>query len=415
MKILLIKIHFLNYSKLSSIMKKLFTLFLAALAVTSMNAQTTLASWGFEGVTTASTAGTTMSITTGSAVADAGVGTTGSAVTAVHANALTVYSNPAGNGSSKSLSSNYWAVGDYYQFKVATTTFSGIKVSWDHTGSNTGPAPFKIQYSTTAGGASGYTDFSTYTIPNNPLATPTAGVTYSWNATTALSPPVTTFSADLSAVTAVNNQSEVYFRLVCTAATAIGATSTFALTGTSRVDNFKVTYDAVIPVEMVSFTAQKAGTTNKLAWQTATELNNQHFDVQRSNDGATFQSIGIVKGVGNSVALNNYEFVDEAPSVGTNYYRLQQVDYNGKTTTSKTVAVNTTGKGSAKVFPTLATDKINVLTTSDKEETFTITNMVGQTVLTGRVVNSLDINVSQLAKGIYILQVAGDAVRFSKQ
>ncbi len=180
------------------------------------------------------------------------------------------------------------------------------------------------------------------------------------------------------------------------------------------IDDFQISMVA-IPVEMVSFSAKKAGITNKLAWQTATELNNQHFDVQRSTDGATFQTIGQVKGVGNSVALNNYEFMDEAPSVGTNYYRLQQVDYNGKTTTSKTVAVNTTGKGSVKVFPTLATDKLNVLTTSDKEEAFTITNLLGQTVLTGRFVNSLDINISQLAKGHYILNIAGEMVKFSKQ
>lgn len=180
------------------------------------------------------------------------------------------------------------------------------------------------------------------------------------------------------------------------------------------IDDFQMSMIA-IPVEMVKFTAKKVGTTNKLAWQTATELNNQHFDVQRSNDAAAFQTIGQVKGAGNSVKVNNYTFVDETPSVGTNYYRLQQVDDNGKTTTSKTVAVNTTGKGSLKVFPTLATDKLNVLTTSDKEEVFTITNLLGQTVLTGKMVNSLDINISQLAKGNYILNIAGDAVQFSKQ
>ena len=183
------------------------------------------------------------------------------------------------------------------------------------------------------------------------------------------------------------------------------------------VDGFRAaaSWLTTIPVEMVSFSAKKAGTTNKLAWQTATELNNERFDVQRSNDGATFQTIGQVKGAGTSANVNNYEFMDETPAVGTNYYRLQQVDANGKTTTSKTVALNASGKGSVKVFPTLATDKLNVLTASDKEETFTITNLAGQTVLSGRVVNALDINISQLAKGNYILNIAGDAVQFSKQ
>jgi Secretion system C-terminal sorting domain len=170
-----------------------------------------------------------------------------------------------------------------------------------------------------------------------------------------------------------------------------------------------------IPVELVNFTAKKSGNANKLAWQTASELNNNYFDVQRSTGGATFQNIGQVKGAGNSIALNNYEFMDETPTVGTNYYRLQQVDVNGKTTTSKTVAVNTGGKGSVNVFSTLATDKLNVLTTSEKEERFDIVNLVGQTVLSGRFTNATDINISQLAKGTYILHIAGEAVKFTKQ
>jgi hypothetical protein len=183
------------------------------------------------------------------------------------------------------------------------------------------------------------------------------------------------------------------------------------------VDGFRVanTWSMTIPVEMVSFVAKKTGNANKLAWQTASELNNDYFDIQRSTDGATFQNIGQVKGVGNSAALNNYEFMDETPTVGTNYYRLQQVDVNGKTTTSKTVAVNAGGKGSVKVFPTLATDKLNVLTTSDKEEGFDIVNLVGQVVASGRFTNSTDVNISQLAKGNYVLRIAGEAVKFSKQ
>jgi hypothetical protein len=172
---------------------------------------------------------------------------------------------------------------------------------------------------------------------------------------------------------------------------------------------------STIPVELVSFTGKLNGKTTLLKWQTATELNNMGFNIQRSNDGSTFQNIGHVKGKDNSVALNSYDFMDETPSVGTNYYRLEQVDLNGKTTTSKTVAVNAGGKGSLKVFPTLATDKLSILTTSDKEEAYQIVNVMGQTVLTGRLVNSTDIAISQLVKGTYFLKVAGETVKFSKQ
>ncbi|MBK9099321.1 MAG: hypothetical protein IPM14_14640 [bacterium] len=107
-------------------------------------AQTITASWSFEGVTTTNT-GTTPIISVGSPLADAGALTAGSAFTALHANALTVWSNPAGNGSVKSVSSNYWTVGDYYQFSFSTTGYSNIAITWDQMGSSTGPRDFKVK------------------------------------------------------------------------------------------------------------------------------------------------------------------------------------------------------------------------------------------------------------------------------
>src|ERR1700742_2802043 len=88
-----------------------------------------LAAWGFEGVTTTNT-GTTPVISVGSPAADAGVQTGGSAFTAFHASASTVWSNPAGNASVKSVSSNNWAVGDYYQFSFSTSGYTAISITW---------------------------------------------------------------------------------------------------------------------------------------------------------------------------------------------------------------------------------------------------------------------------------------------
>ncbi|NJN35007.1 MAG: T9SS C-terminal target domain-containing protein, partial [Saprospiraceae bacterium] len=62
---------------------------------------------------------------------------------------------------------------------------------------------------------------------------------------------------------------------------------------------------------------------------TASERNGSHFDVQRSKDGKTFTTIGQVKAVGNSLTLQRYEFSDENPLSGTNYYRLNAVDLDG--------------------------------------------------------------------------------------
>ncbi|HEY2866408.1 MAG TPA: hypothetical protein VGJ02_04900, partial [Pyrinomonadaceae bacterium] len=187
--------------------------------------------WGFEGVTTSNT-GSTPVVSAGSATADSGAQTAGSSFTGFHASSAAVWSNPAGNGSAKSLSSNGWAVGDYYQFTFSTTGDSHISITWDQTGSNTGPRDFKVQYSTDG------TNFTDATGPNS-----TYQVTNdAWSATT--NKPVSTRTLDLSSVTTLNNQATVFIRLVDTTTTAITG-GTVASTGTERVDNFTVS--EVIP------------------------------------------------------------------------------------------------------------------------------------------------------------------------
>lgn len=403
-------------------MKRILTLvFVCFLAISNIIGQTTLATWTFEGVTAASTAGSTLSISTGSAIADIGSLTTGSAVSAFHAGSATVYSNPAGNGTAKSLSSNTWAVGDYYQFKVATTSYNDIAISWDQTGSNTGPAPFKVQYSTTAGGASGYADFSTYIIPNNPATTPTAGGAFTWSPTTAIAN--TSFTADLSAITAVNNKSEVYFRLVCTGAVAIGATSTFGTGGTNRIDNFTVKSTTIIPVQLVDFKAQKENTAVKLLWSTATELNNAYYTIERSENGKSFEKIGEISGYGNSNVLKTYQFMDEKPMSNVNYYRLRQVDFDGKETVYKTVSVNFGKNTTTKVYPSIAKDKINVEISGDKGASdLLVVNLLGQVVKAQKLQNTegvFPVNISDLPNGSYIMRIVSKneniSLRFEKQ
>ncbi|MES2437892.1 MAG: PEP-CTERM sorting domain-containing protein [Verrucomicrobiota bacterium] len=169
-----------------------------------------LAAWTFE---------TTIPATAGPFAPESGSG----AATGFHATTST-YSNPAGNGSTESFSSNGWSVGDYYQFETSSTGFSGITITFDQNGSGTGPRDFKLQYSTD--GAS-FTDFgSAYALP--------AGIM--WATGAAATPAVTTFSFDLSSITALDNDSSIFFRLVNTTTTSIG-NGTVAAGGTGRVDN----------------------------------------------------------------------------------------------------------------------------------------------------------------------------------
>ena len=100
-------------------------------------------------------------------------------------------------------------------------------------------------------------------------------------------------------------------------------------------------FPGVVPVELSSFTANVIGTDVNLNWSTATELNNNGFEVQRQS-GADFVTIGFVKGRGTTTEVQNYSFTDSKLSVGKYAYRLKQVDFDGSFEYSKVVNVDLT-------------------------------------------------------------------------
>ena len=198
----------------------IFTLMLAALPMQSAFAATTIiAQWTFESPNTP--AGATAAVYPNAIAPAVGSGIAGG----VHTSAGTVWSTPVGNGSAFSFSSNNWSVGNYYQFSTSSAGFTGILVSWDQTGSGTGPRDFKFAYSTDG---VNFTDFYTYSLPS-PAVSWTSGSTSQ----------TTKFSQDLSYITALDNQPNIYFRLIVSSSISING-GTVAGTGTGRVDNFTV-------------------------------------------------------------------------------------------------------------------------------------------------------------------------------
>lgn len=85
----------------------------------------------------------------------------------------------------------------------------------------------------------------------------------------------------------------------------------------------------ILPVDLLSFSAYESDQGVLLQWTTASELNNSHFEIQRSKEGRTFETIGSQKGHGTTNEQQQYEFLDKSPH-RENYYRLKQVDYDGK-------------------------------------------------------------------------------------
>jgi hypothetical protein len=203
--------------------KALLTLALLTVAAVVTRADT-LADWTFEGtpVSTALTSATDFDY----GPADSGVQTVSSDASGHHVSTATAWSFPTGNGSAKSFSSTRWTVGDYWQFTLNTSTYTNLVLNWDQAGSSTGPANFRLAYS--SDGGMSFTDFGTYSV-----------VLQNFSAGTAQTSPSPHQTFDLSAITALNNNASVIFRLVDNSTASIGG-GTVGTAGTDRVDNFTV-------------------------------------------------------------------------------------------------------------------------------------------------------------------------------
>jgi len=189
---------------------------------TTVSMQAQIAKWTFETSQPLAAPGAGNWLTNISA--EVGTGT----ASALHAGA-SVYTTPAGNGSTHSISSTNWAVGDLYQFEASTVGFSTIQLEWDQASSGTGPGDYKLFYSTDG---AAFTQFgSDYTVLVN------GSPNTAWNVTTVNS--AFHYTVDMSPITALDNTSTAYFRLVDGNTTSANA-GTVAATGTDRIDNFTI-------------------------------------------------------------------------------------------------------------------------------------------------------------------------------
>jgi hypothetical protein len=177
------------------------------------------------------------------------------------------------------------------------------------------------------------------------------------------------------------------------------------------------TNDCPFPVTFVNFTGEKQGSINKLQWTTATEVNNAGFELERSADGRNFSKLAFITSLGDNGNSNrnlNYVHFDERPLRGNGYYRLKQVDKDGKFTYSSTVLL----KGNkvndimiTSLYPNPAERDINLVISSPTSEkvTLVITDMTGKVVgQTQMQVNTGDnlqtVQVGQLAPGTYFIK-----------
>lgn len=183
--------------------------------------------------------------------------------------------------------------------------------------------------------------------------------------------------------------------------------------------NYSYITDVALKVEISDFIAVKETNSTTLKWVTSSEKNNTQFNIQRSANNQTWQTIGSVKATNNPSGAK-YNYVDDAPLSNINYYRLQMVDNDGKMTYSKVVAVSAEGgKKSFAVYPNPVKSELNLLTDGNTEG-ISIYDMTGRAVLQFKDKRS-KVNVSDLPNGVYFVRLmdknglASEPVRFVKQ
>jgi hypothetical protein len=175
-----------------------------------------------------------------------------------------------------------------------------------------------------------------------------------------------------------------------------------------------------LPVELVYFTATVRNNQAHLEWLTASEQDNDRFEIERSLDAKSFEKIGTVKGKGTTSLETKYQFTDRTPVQSTVYYRLKQVDFDGEFAYSKVIAVTARGLANelaTQVYPNPFQDRVKVMLTSPnaQQAQMVLYDLNGKRVMSKTLdldagVNEMELQLQQLGTGMYILKISGDGM-----
>ncbi|MDR3669034.1 MAG: T9SS type A sorting domain-containing protein, partial [Ignavibacteriaceae bacterium] len=182
----------------------------------------------------------------------------------------------------------------------------------------------------------------------------------------------------------------------------------------------KVIEPVTLPVELTSFTASSSTNNVTLIWNTATELNNSGFSIERSTLNNNFLQIGFVSGKGTTAKSSSYSFTDKNLASGNYIYRLKQIDFDGHVNYSNNVNVD------VALMPNFSLDQnypnpfnpstsISFTTASNSLVTLKIYNTLGQLIKT--LVNEIkpsgtykvNFNASDIPSGVYIYKLTSNS------
>lgn len=173
-------------------------------------------------------------------------------------------------------------------------------------------------------------------------------------------------------------------------------------TGTADID-----CNLMLPIELLDLRAVQTGNQVEVNWRTLSEVNNDYFIVQKSNDLHDWSNVQIVQGAGDSYSLLTYEAIDHSPAKGWNYYRLKQYDYNGTYAISDEVSVYVELNPVLSVYPNPASDICQIRYHNRGTTTLRITDSAGKVLIIdeGEDIFPMNLDLSHLPNGVYHIQV----------
>ena len=224
----------------------------------------------------------------------------------------------------------------------------------------------------------------------------------------------------------LNVPSSVIGGSICTG-TGSGSIQSLSATTTNTPVTFgslKTSGGMALPVTLISFNAVGDNKTVLTNWQTASQVNNDYFTVERSANGTDFSPIGTVKGAGTTSSPLSYNFTDDNPLPGVSYYRLGQTDYDGHTTQSPIVSVDmsnniTVANSGFTLFPNPANDQVSIyLVNPSASSVINIYNVLGDLVYSTTYSGNQQINIptgGKLTPGIYSVSVGTELNKLNQK
>lgn len=190
---------------------------------------------------------------------------------------------------------------------------------------------------------------------------------------------------------------------------AIATRYFFGLGGsTARIDNVLITISTTVPlpVELTYFEIADIDGGVQLDWTTNSEIENDYFEVQKSNDGFVWQTISQLDGKGNTIEVTDYEFTDKEPQMGMNYYRLKQVDFDGTTAYSDVEVIEKFEAPEVIMYPNPTTEAVMFKNLPEGDNNVEVFNSSGQLVINEPIMNHRPLVTNFLKPGYYIVKLS---------